>query len=119
MPRALGCGGWAKVGPLLLRPNKKEMKRKKIHGKGRGSSFLWSQPGPRRAPPGGAVLQLNYHVGGQKMECVDFLFTHMDHGLQSAVPPELGLQDLGANEADNHGETKSQLKGSREVTYML
>ena len=85
-------------------------------GKAEAVAFSESQPWPRSAVRCGAALQLDYHGGGQKVECVEFLFTHMDHDLQSAVPPELGLRDLVANKADNHGETESQLKGSREVT---
>lgn len=50
---------------------------------------------------------------------MEFLFTHMDYGLQPAVLPELCLQEFGANRADHNGETESQLKGPREVTYML
>lgn len=117
LPRASGCGGWAKLGPLLLRPHKKKVNHvRKSMGKAEAVAFLESQPGPRSALPGGAALRVDHHVGGQKVECVEFLFTHMDHDLQSAVPPELGVLDLGPNKADNHGETESQLKGSREVT---
>ena len=74
MPRASGCGGWANLGPLLLRPHKKKMNHvRKSMGKTEAVAFSESLPGLRSALPGGAALHLDYHGGGQKVECVEFV----------------------------------------------
>lgn len=64
MPGASGCGGWAKPGPLLLRPHKKKVNHvRKFMGKAETVAFSESQLGPRRALPGGVAL-LDNRVGG-------------------------------------------------------
>lgn len=100
----------------MLRPHKKVNHVRKSMGKAETVAFSESQPGPRRALPGGAALLLDYHGGGRKVESVEFLFTHMDHDFQSAVPPEPGLWDLGAEKSWRNRVTAGRLqRGSLHV----
>lgn len=77
-------------------------------GKTEAVAFSESQLGPRSALPGGAALQLDYHGGGQKVECVEFFFlltwtmTSSLLSLQSQVSGTWGLTKLIIMEKPSH-----------------